>query len=313
MLENIHAQYPGARLGIVVASRGAMIRDLFSAYPWLEIIEANRRNPKSLFPLFKNFYGSDLIVTQYAGKKGGKFSLASKLVAKLLAGAGGLVGFKDASGWNTTLYDKLVPIRADSAVAEHDREALRAAGIPVSLPFPKLEFVHDSSVLTRFNLVVGKYIVVHLFAGGKGRGISPEKSRELLIALKDRLASEIQLVISGSVADREIVTSVVHGIEVKVIAGETTLQEMMNLIKNSRAVVSADTGMAHITAQLGKPLIVMRTCIGRSWWLQEQYGKSANITVFSHDDSCANGHVYKNYPDCINAIEMKEVALTPTA
>ncbi|MEK7114207.1 MAG: hypothetical protein AAB850_01520, partial [Patescibacteria group bacterium] len=81
LLENIHAAYPHARLGIVVASRAEMIRDLFAAYPWLEVIEANRRNPVSLFSLWKKYHESDLVVTQYAGKLGGKFGLASKLFA----------------------------------------------------------------------------------------------------------------------------------------------------------------------------------------------------------------------------------------
>src|SRR3989338_3419571 len=76
LLENIHAQFPNARLGIVVASRGAMIRDLFATYPWLEVIEANRRSPRSLFYLWRNFRNSDLVMTQYAGKLGGRFGLA---------------------------------------------------------------------------------------------------------------------------------------------------------------------------------------------------------------------------------------------
>lgn len=308
LLENIHAQYPQARLGIVVASRAGMLRDLFAAYPWLEIIEANRHSLWALFALVKNFYGSDVVMTQYAGKKGGKFSLASKLFARLLAKKGGLVGFVDASRWNTALYDRLVPIRADRAVAEHDRDALRAVGIPISLPFPVLEFIHDAHVLTKFNLETGKFIIVHVFAGGKGRSMSPEKNRELLLALRKDLTSDISIVISGASTDKESALAIVKGAEAKVIAGEATLQEMMNLIKHSRAVMSVDTGMAHITAQIGTPLIVMRTCVGRNWWLPEQYGKNAEITIFSHDESCVNGHVYKNYPDCISNINMQEVA-----
>ena len=89
LLENIHVQFPSARLGIVVGSRGAMLRDLFAAYPWLEIIEANRRSPSALFSLLKNFYGSDLVITQYAGKPCGRFSFRSKLFARVLAKRGG--------------------------------------------------------------------------------------------------------------------------------------------------------------------------------------------------------------------------------
>lgn len=306
LLENIHMQFPQARLGLVVASRAGMIRDLFTAYPWLEVIEANRRNPQALLSLLRNFYGSDLVVTQYAGKQDGKFSLASKFVARVLAKRGGLVGFTDVSCWNSVLYDKLVPVRSDIAVAEHDREALRAAGIPVSLPFPILEFVQNDSVPAKFNLEENKFVAVHLFAGNASRGLHPDKKRELLAVLAKELPNT-RLVLSGGANNREEAVQIAANIPATVIAGEATLQDMMNLIKQSRAVVSVDTGMAHIAAQLGKPLVVLHSCLGANWWFPGQYGKDAPITAFSRSDLCVAGHRYKEYPDCINAIDIEKV------
>jgi ADP-heptose:LPS heptosyltransferase len=209
-------------------------------------------------------------------------------------------------------YSRLLPVRSDIAVAEHEREALRAAGLPVSLSFPTLEFVRNASVLTKFSLERGKFVIVHFFAGGAGRSTSIKKSRELLIALRKTLPKDISLVVSGASADRESANAISHGMEVKVIAGDATLQEMMNLIMKSRAVVSVDTGVAHITAQLGKPLVVMRSCLGRNWWFPAQYGKDALITVFSCDNICAGGHFAKDYSDCINAIDMADVASRTT-
>ncbi|MGD0328611.1 MAG: glycosyltransferase family 9 protein [Minisyncoccia bacterium] len=306
LLENIHAQFPEARLGLVVANRAGMIRDLLAAYPWLEIIEANRRSPKALLSLWKNFHGSDLVVTQYAGKQGGSFGFASKLAARMLAKRGGLVGFTDASKWNGILYDQLLSARSDIAVADHERGALRAAGLPMSLPFPALEFVRDNTARTKFNLETGKFIIVHLFAGNSGRGLHPDKKRELLNILAEKLP-RIRLVISGGTNDQEEALRIAESIPATVIAGKTTLQELMNLIFESRGVVSVDTGVAHIAAQLGKPLIVMRTCLGRSWWLPKQYGEEAPVTVFSRDDLCNAGHIYKDFPDCINAISIDEL------
>ena len=93
-----------------------------------------------------------------------------------------------------------------------------------------------------------------------------------------------------------------------VIAGEATLQEMMNLIAHSRGVVSVDTGVAHIAAQLRKPLVVMHTCVGRAWWLPGQYDSDASIAVFECDAICAAGHIGKEYPDCINEINVEDIA-----
>lgn len=307
LLENIHAQFPTARLGIVVGSRGDMIRDLFAAYPWLEVIEANRYSPLVLLSLFKNFYGSDLVVTQYAGKPGGSFSLASKLAARLLAKNGGLIGFVDASRWNKLLYDKLLPLRPEEAVADRDRAALRAAGIPAAITFPTLECERKPSVMAKFGLEAKKFIIVHLFAGNARRGLHPDKKRELLTALAEKLP-DTHVVISGGTSDLEEALRLSDGLPVKVIAGAASLQEMMYLIKHSRGVVCIDTGIAHITAQLGKPLVVLRTCLGRNWWLSEQYGSNAPITVFSCDTVCTVRHLNKAYPACINAIDIKEVS-----
>lgn len=311
LLENIHAQFPDARLGIVVASRGAMIRDLFAAYPWLEIIEANRYNPRALRGLWRDWRGSDLVITQYAGKHGGSFSFLSKLFARILAKRGGLVGFVDVSRWNKLLYSKQLPVRSDKAVAEHEREALRAAGLQVPLSFPMLASVRDDAVLARFSLKAGEYVLVHFFAGNKRRSLSPEKCRELVTALHTKLP-RTPLVITGGAADRESAESIAQDLPAKVIAGDATLQEMMNLIERSRGVVSVDTGVAHIAAQLGRPLIVLRTCLGAGWWLPEQYSEHAPINVLSVDVVCANGHIRKDYPACINAITMQEVTSRAT-
>mgnify|MGYP001572005039 FL=1 len=307
LLENIHAQFPSARLGIVVGSRGSMIRDLFAAYPWLEVIEANRRSPSALFSLLKNFYGSDLVITQYAGKPCGRFSFRSKLFARVLAKRGGLVGFADASWWNSFLYDKIVPFYSDTAVAEHDRAVLRATGISILLPFPTMQYMENYKILYKFGLETGKFIIVHLFAGNAARGLHPDKKRELLVALAKKLPDTC-LVITGGASDREEALRVAESLPVMVVAGDATLQEMMNIIAHSRMVVSVDTGMAHIAAQLGKPLVVMRTCVGRAWWLPGQYDNSALITIFSCDGVCEERHVNKAYPACMNAIDMEEVA-----
>lgn len=307
VLENIHVAYPAARCAIVVSSRGALIRDLFEAYPWLEIIEVNRRSPRAMFSLLKNFYGCDLVVTQYAGKRGGSFGLASKIVARVLAKRPGLIGFSDASRLTELLYDHVVPAHSDKAVAEHDQAALRAAGIAISLPFPTLEFVRDTTTLDTFKLEEGRYIIVHLFAGNKGRGLHPDKKRELLTALVKKFP-DTHFVISGGVADQEEAYSIAERLSATVIAGKVTLQELMNIIFKSRGVVSIDTGVAHIAAQLRKPLVVMHSCVGANWWLPKQYGEDARITTLSRADLCATGHWYKEYPDCINSIDMQEAA-----
>mgnify|MGYP001603975847 FL=1 len=200
-----------------------------------------------------------------------------------------------------------MPIRADDAFVDHARAALRAAGVPVALPFPTLRYREDRGVSRRFKLEEGKYMIVHLFAGNTARGLHPDKKRELLAALTTMLPG-LRLVISGGVDDKGEALRIAQNIPATVIVGEATLQEMLNLIATSRGAVSVDTGMAHIAAQLGTPLVVVRTCVGRNWWLPGQYGSGAPIAVCERDAICAAGHLARAYPACINAIDMKDVA-----
>lgn len=308
LLENIHIQFPEARLGIVVASRGAMIRDLFAAYEWLEVVEVSRRDPRALWNLWRQWRGSDFVVTQYAGKPGGRFSIWSKLFGRAVARRGGLVGFTDASPWNTALYDILLSFEHSSAPASLERKALKAMDIPVAFPYPTMRHVPMPGIARAFGLRPGRYIIVHVFAGSKARGLRPDKRRELVAALAEKM-SDTRLVLTGGKGDRDEALNIAESVPATVIAGQATLQELMNLMDTSAGVVSVDTGVAHMAAQLCKPLAVLTSCLGSHWWREEQYGKESLIVVFSRANLCVQGHINQDYPICMNGIDMEKVAL----
>lgn len=307
LLENIHVQFPQARCGIVVASRAAMVRDLCAAYPWIEVIEANRRDIRGLIHLWNRFHGSDLVVTQYTGKVGTKFALGSKLAARVLARRGGLIGFHDASSLNGILYDQVLPLLNTHSVAGYERDALLAVGLTIAIPYPRLLPVQNEETLSKFSLTEGKFIIVHFFAGNKGRSISPKKARILLNKLRERFPDST-LVISGAKDDRDVAEVIgVDIANVKILAGGATLQEMMVLVAASQGTVSVDTGIAHITAHLGKPLVVLRTCLWPNWWFPEAYGPTAPIRQFSQEELCTP-HIAQDYPTCLDEIGCGTVA-----
>ncbi|MEK7201333.1 MAG: hypothetical protein AAB737_01735, partial [Patescibacteria group bacterium] len=224
LLQNIHEQFPEAKLGLVVASRGDMIRDLCASTPWITVIEANRKNLPSLVRLWKEFHASDFTVTQYSGKVGGRLGLATKIAARLLTKRGRLVGFKDASAHNSVLFDTLLPFRADAPVVEHEREALRAAGIPIAIKYPTLPREDTSHALAAFNLTEGTYLIAHFFAGNKGRSLRPEKAHALLASLRAAYGATYTFLISGSAADRDTALHIAEGISgTHVIAGDASL------------------------------------------------------------------------------------------
>lgn len=300
LLDNIHSQFPNARLGIVVASRGEMIRDLLAQYKWIEVIEVNRYSPAALLQLWWKWRGSDFVVTQYAGKPGGAFSFTSKIFARLIAKKHGLVGFTDAFRWNSFLYDALVPFCPDVAPAELERRAIEKMGVAISVPYPTIVHKPQSEALSRFSLTSGGYVLVHLFSGSKKRGLSPERKRSLAASLVQTLPQNIEIVLTGTASEKEEALMVAQGTRAKVIAQKTTLQEMMSLISQSRGVVAVDTGVAHIAAQMHKSVVVLSTCLGAHWWVEGQYGPDTSAGVITNKAACGGEHDLVDYPPCIN-------------
>ena len=302
-LENIRAHYPEARTALVVGSRASMLRDLFAAEPWLEVVEANRRSPRSLAALWHGWRGSDAVLTYYTA---GVLNPSTKLIARVLARRGGLAGFADRSTLSRYLYAVLLPtpIR-DREVRLHERDALQALGVPVSVERLTLKHIPIEGVAEKFG-ITGPYALVHLFSGSKTRGLTLPHMRELLAALVAEMP-DVTLVLSGGAGDAIEAAQAAAGLPAVVIAGRATLQELMNLIARARVVVSLDTGVGHIAAHLGKAPIIISTCLGRiSWWGPEQYGFDTKI--FTRADLCEGGHIFKPYPDCLSTIDMQEVA-----
>lgn len=306
MLTQVHAQYPHARLGIVVSMRGSMIRSLLQAYPMIEVHEVRWFDIRGLVQLWKRFARSDIVLTQYAGKPGGKFSLRSKIAARLLAKKGGLYGFADASVLTRLIYDCVLPFDPEAAPAQMERAALQEMHIAIHDKYPTLKG-GEIGALEKFDLSRGSYVLVHLFSGSDKRGLSPDRQRALVLELVEKMP-DTKIVLTGAASEKEAALRAALGTGALTVAGQTTLQELFVLLQQSKCVVAVDTGVAHIAAALKVPLVVLTTCLGKQWWAPEQYGAAAPITVRIHSHSCIPHHALNAYPPCINEIAFSEVA-----
>lgn len=304
LLENIHAAYPEAQCTMLVAGKGGMIRDLLAAYPWIEVVEANTRNPKSIWVALRKLYPSDATVTQYSGR--GSFSTGSKLFARLLTRHGRLAGFMDAWPLNRFLFDHLLPFSMRRAMRLHECDALEALGIPVSLPEIKLVPKAGNEIVEKLDLSASSYIVLNLFSGSAKRGLSLEKQKEIACGLQEAFGQDKKIVLTGGPADELLMRSIRETIPEVLLAPRLSMQELITLVTQSAAVVSLDTGVAHMAAQTGAPLVVMRTCWGYNWWTRDQYPRDG-IMVLAHDELCAQGHFGKDFPACLGTITRAEV------
>lgn len=304
LLENIHVAYPDATCSMLVSGKGAMLRELLAAYPWIEIIEANTRHPRTIFQAFKKLYPSDATVTQYSGR--GIFSTGSKLFARALTRRGRLVGFTDAWPFNRGLYDQLLPFDSHRALRLHECDALEALGIPTRVQEIKLIPKDGNNILEKLNLSKNSYLVLNLFSGSKGRGLSLEHQRAIAHALQEAVGANTKIILTGGPSDEPLMRSIKEAVPELIVAPGLAMQELITLVAKSTAVVSLDTGVGHIAAQTGAPLVIMRTCWGYNWWNKEQYPRNG-ITVLAHDELCAGGHIKKDFPACLGATSPDEV------
>ncbi len=304
LLENIHAEYPEARCAILVTGKSAMIRDLLAAYPWIEVLEANTRHPRTIFTAFKKLFPSDITVTQYSGR--GIFSSSSKIFARIITRRGKLAGFTDAWPFNRFLFDHLISFSMRRAMRLHECDALASLGVPTPIQEITLISQDGSVILEKLGVQKGSYVILNLFSGSKNRGLSLEHQIAIARTLQNVFGAQGKIVLTGGLSDEPLTRSIKESIPEMIIAIGLPMQDLITLVAESAAVVSLDTGVAHIAAQTCAPLVVMRTCWGYNWWNKDQY-KQNNITVLAHDELCASGHAAKDFPACLKAISPEEV------
>ena len=115
------------------------------------------------------------------------------------------------------------------------------------LPFPSLQFQAEKINATagRFG-VAGPYTV---FCPGAEYG--PAKRWPFFPELSRRL--DAQVVVLGSAADQPAAQNI-RGLD---LTGKTTLDEAIDLVAGAAAVVTNDSGLMHVAAAAGRPLVAL--------------------------------------------------------
>ncbi|MBP9711149.1 MAG: glycosyltransferase family 9 protein [Candidatus Pacebacteria bacterium] len=307
-LENVHAAWPNAKLTLLVGSRVGMIKDLFAGYPWLTVVEVNRKSPVKLLRAWRELRGQDLTLTQYAENP---FSFPSKLFARLVTKRGGLLGFTDSFWGNRFLYDEIVPFEGEEksgGMIIEEQKALTAVRIPIKVPRLQLSYIPDTEAPARFGLQSKQYVVAHLFSGNEGRSISQQKRISLVKALRDAMPEGYLLALTGVTEEYARAEEAKNSMSGVInLAGKTTLQELINLLAEARSVLALDSGAAHITAHLETPLVVLtRTAARQGWWSEAMYGTRPTVLSNLHaDDTAPRAEIY---PPSLETIDLGELA-----
>lgn len=133
--------------------------------------------------------------------------------------------------------------------------AFDASPVTEATPILKLQAPSSPGLLEKHQLSTQNYIVVH--PGMAGSALNwPIQNYLQLIA---EVAEKTQVVVTGTPADepwlKEIKEKFKHNTRVLILQNKLNTKELMLILKHAKAVVVPSTGVAHIAASLGTPVL----------------------------------------------------------
>lgn len=136
---------------------------------------------------------------------------------------------------------------------------LDTLGVPTEERTPRIHL--PAAVRARFaermrgRLGGRKYWVLHARAADTYKNWPAEKARALLEKAR-REHAELAVLLTGSGADRSALRALAAGLEdVHVVAGELNIAETAGCLVQAECVLAPDTGVLHLAAALGAPVI----------------------------------------------------------
>lgn len=172
-----------------------------------------------------------------------------------LSNASFTVGFKAEGQHRHYGYDATVEHSADVHEIENFRRLVRVLGIPTHYP-PRL------TPPSLRGPGAADYAVFHLWPGGrrKERKRWPEQNWRALV--EEIAGRQMRVVLTGAPANRDGNLALVECLPQDVrsfvrSAAGVSLQETAEILAHARLVVSVDTGVMHMAAALGAPLVAL--------------------------------------------------------
>lgn len=138
------------------------------------------------------------------------------------------------------------------------------APLPADLPEPRLSTTGEEAVRLRDRFGLNDNKPVLVLCPGAEFGPAKQWPARHYAALASRyLESGMQVWILGSGKDRAVAEDIIGlispalQVHCRMLCGRTGLAEAVTLMNEASAVVSNDSGLMHIAAALGKPLVVV--------------------------------------------------------
>ena len=231
-------------------------------------------------------------------------------IIAICSGADFIAGFRTSAQGRHFAYDLVVDHSRRAHELENHRGLVRALGILPSHP-PALhnrlsenQNVHDFS---------RRFAVFHLWPGGAAAQLKQWPLGRWVALAEDFAADDYDVVFTGSanqralneLAIREVKLSIRH--RMRNLAG-SSLRETMRLLSRADLVVSVDTGVMHMAAALGTPLVALHgPSSARRWGPVSEKALVVESTLGGCGFLNLGFENSRHAPPCMNAISYGQV------
>lgn len=257
MADEIKRQYPQSHITVICSNNNLSMVKLIRSVDDIFIFEMNK--PLRSFSALRYLDRFDLLLDF------GPWARINAVISWTVH-ADYKVGFKRTHMHRHYIYDQWVEHLDSVHEIDNYRNILRGAGIqPIGL-LPAFELEkHDVMENT-------PYVVFHLYPGG-----SMENQRKWLesswVELGKRLYQmhHVRILFSGANVDAkraEYTAGLLQqgGVPAENIAGKYSLSDMITILAKARLVVSVNTGIMHLAAAVGVPLVALHGATSELRW-----------------------------------------------
>jgi len=183
-------------------------------------------------------------------------------ILSYLSGAPIRVGYNSEDRWRGRCYTHLVSAdRGKMHTVDYQLEALRLLNIPVKspelvLPLGQEDEIFAEKIIDEYKLNDGRpKVLIHPGARWWFKSWPPEYFAKLAVAIQQDL--KFHVIFSGSMSDQDDINKIQSLMALKAVslAGKTTILQLAALLKRCRLFIGNDTGIMHVAAAVGTPVI----------------------------------------------------------
>jgi len=195
------------------------------------------------------------------------------------------VGFYRKNMYRHYIYDGVVEHRDNVHELDNYRSILQYVHIPLQNYEPDISLNYEEPLSQIPNV---PYVVFHLFAGGASANLrSWENEKWSQLAKKISDAYGYAIVFTGGREDKEKSEDMANSLEkINVQAysfsGKISLAESVALVKKAKLLVTVNTGIMHIGAAVGVPLIALHGATSDKRWGP----LSSRAVIIKSDEKC---------------------------